>query len=118
MEQQIRSRPYEDSDLPSLQDALARWTQAAGNCGYSHTGYIPHMIYSVLRDRRPSGELVQIWDTAEGIAGIAINGLFDTSFLLFVSPSLRGGAAERSMLEAAYTTTRRHLSAVQGPDAA
>jgi hypothetical protein len=30
----IRSRPYEDDDLPALQSALAGWIQEAGTCGY------------------------------------------------------------------------------------
>jgi mycothiol synthase len=112
----LQSRPYSDDHLPQLQDVLAGWTQAAGPCGYSHTGFLPHMIYETLRGRTPAGERVRIWEDAGGIAGIAINGLFDTSFLLFARPNTRGSVAEIEMLQATYQAARRHLTAAEGPE--
>jgi ribosomal protein S18 acetylase RimI-like enzyme len=110
----IQSRPYVDGDLPHIQAALAGWIRSAGACGYCHIGYIPHMIYETLRGRHPVAGLVQVWEDRASIAGIAINGLFDTTFLVFASPRYRGTDAELEMLRVAYQTTRRHVTEAEG----
>jgi ribosomal protein S18 acetylase RimI-like enzyme len=103
----IRPRPYADDDLPALQAALAGWIASAGVCGYCHIGELPHRIYENLRGRLPVGELVQIWEDAGRIAGVAICGRFGAAFDVFAAPELRGAGQERAMLEAACATTRR-----------
>lgn len=103
----LQSRPYTDNDLPHLQETLAHWVSDAGDCGYYHIGNLAHWIYAILRERRPIGELVQVWEDDAGIAGIAINFLFDTAFQLFVRPAYRGTGAERTMLQSAFETTQR-----------
>jgi ribosomal protein S18 acetylase RimI-like enzyme len=109
----ITVRPYVDADLLELQAALAGWTKTAGTCGYCHVGALPHLIFEVLRGRWPASELVQVWDGRAGLAGIAINGLFGASFLVFTAPPCRGTQAELEMLQLAGQTTRRYLEATQ-----
>ena len=94
----IRARPYADTDLPLLQEAVANWISVAGRCGYDHVGELPHRIYENLRGRWPVGDVVHLWDDAEGLAGIAITMRFGVAFDVFAAPRLRGGAAEREML--------------------
>ena len=92
-------RPYSDTDMPRLQDTVAGWIAEAGSCGYDHIGELPHRIYEDLPGRRPVGDLVQLWDDTDGLAGLAIN--------------LRMGVAcepEREMLRAAFGTTARLMS--------
>src|SRR5262245_40666291 len=101
----VRSRPYLDDDLPRLQEALAGWIQEAGGCGYYHVGDLPHWIYGTLQGRRPVGELVQVWEDGATIIGLAINFLFDTTFLVFTNPSYRGTETELKMLQSAFETT-------------
>lgn len=100
-------RPYNDSDLPHAQTALASWIAAAGDCGYCHPGELPHRIYEQLRGRFPVGELVQIWTNAEQIIGLAICFRFASSFDVFVAPGYRRAAVELQMLAAADATTQR-----------
>jgi ribosomal protein S18 acetylase RimI-like enzyme len=107
----LLSRPYADDDLPHLQAALARWTYAAGDCGYCHIGDLPHRIYANLRGRRPLGELVRVWEDGGELVGLAICFRFEVAFDLFVAPALRGTDGELTMLQAAYETT---LSLVRG----
>lgn len=109
------SRAYTDQDLELLQAALADWTKTAGDCGYCHTGYLPHLLYEKLRGRSLA-DLVHIWEDGTKIGGFAINGLFDTSFLVFASPEIRGSEAELNMLESAYQTTRQYLTTRQGSE--
>lgn len=113
----IRSRPYVDGDLPRVQAALAGWIRSAGGCGYCHVGYVPHLIYETLGGRRPVRDLVRVWEGGAGIVGIAINGLFDTTFMVFASPPCRGTDVEVEMLRAAHRTTRRHLTTAHGEGA-
>jgi mycothiol synthase len=104
-------RPYQDADLPELQAAVAGWIAEVGRCGYDHIGELPHRIYENLRGRRPVGELVQVWDDADGVAGIAINMRMGCCFDVFAAPRLRGSDAERQMLQAAFQTTGRLMAA-------
>lgn len=108
----VELHPYSDADLVRLQAALAEWTRAAGGCGYCHPGYLPHLLYEKLGGRALA-ELVQLWQQHGRIVGISINGLFDSSFMTYVSPTLRGTQAELAMLQAAYQTTGRYLRARQ-----
>jgi hypothetical protein len=91
-------RPYSDEDMPQLQETVAGWIARAGRCGYDHIGELPHRIYENLRGRQPVGDLVQLWEDADGIAGIAINMRFGAAFDVFAAPALRGSEAERRML--------------------
>lgn len=106
----LRRRDYRDQDLPAVQAALARWTAAAGRCGYCHVGDLPSRIYAGLRGRAPVGELVHLWEDGSAIVGVAINGRFDHAFDLFVSPAARGGPAELLMLRDAHTTTQAFVA--------
>ena len=106
----MKLRPYSDADLPSLQDTVASWIAVAGRCGYDHIGELPHRIYENLRGRHPVGELVQLWEDAAQIVGVAINLRFGVAFDVFTSPALRGGESERQMLRQAYATTARFMA--------
>jgi ribosomal protein S18 acetylase RimI-like enzyme len=114
----LQARPYVDDDFPRLQAALAGWINVAGACGYYHVGNLPHWIYALLRGRRPVGELVQVWEDGVRIVGMAVTGLFDNAFQVFVSPLRRGTDAEFVMLQSAFTTTRRFVPASRKDDAA
>jgi mycothiol synthase len=103
-------RPYTDADLPVLQETVAGWIAVAGRCGYDHIGELPHRIYENLRGRRPVGELVQVWEDRGSIMGVEINLRFGCAFDVFVAPTLRGTAAEMTMLRHAAHTTGRYAS--------
>jgi GNAT superfamily N-acetyltransferase len=109
----LQKRPYQDADLPQLQAAIASWTQAAGDCGYCHPGSLPHWIYEVLRGRWRAADLVNVWEVGGALVGLAICGLFDASFLVFLHPDYRGAGTEIELLQTAYQMTRRHLTATQ-----
>jgi mycothiol synthase len=97
--------------MPKLQDTVAGWIAEAGRCGYDHIGELPHRIYENLRGRLPIGEVVQLWDDADGLAGIAITMRMGVVFDVFAAPRLRGAESEREMLQAAFETTARLMSA-------
>lgn len=97
--------------MPTLQSALAHWTQQAGGCGYCHVGELFQRIYDNVPDDILTAERMRVWEDAEGVAGIAIHPRFGQAFDLFVRPSYRGADAELDMLRAAYKTTRRYLDA-------
>ncbi|MDW5327673.1 GNAT family N-acetyltransferase [Plantactinospora sp. KLBMP9567] len=105
-------RPYSDADLPRLSRTFAAWIAEAGRCGYDHVGEVPHRIYENLRGR-PPGELVQLWESADEIVGLAVNLRFGAAFDVFTAPALRGTAAEVEMLRTAYRTTTRAMTADQ-----
>jgi mycothiol synthase len=112
----ITARAYTDNDLPQLQAALASWIQADGDCGYCHIGELRHHIYSdgsIFSGILPIGELVQIWEDASGIAGIAINLRFDNAFEVFVSPKYRGTDDEIKMLETAAEAALRLMKQLE-----
>ncbi len=111
----IRARPYADPDLPLLQQTVANWISVAGRCGYDHVGELPHRIYENLRGRWPVGDVVHLWDDAEGLAGIVITMRFGVAFDVFAAPRHRGGVAEREMLRAAFDTTARLMSGTGEP---
>ena len=102
-------RPFQPADLPALQTAMARWTQAAGPCGYCHSGELFNQIHEQFRGRFPLDQVVQIWDDASGIAGLAITCRYESNFVCYAAPQLRASPAERMLLESAYATTLRHL---------
>jgi mycothiol synthase len=106
----LADRPYQDDDLPRLQEALARWRHDAGFCGYCHVGDLPDRIYEGIRGREPVGDLVRVWEAGPNLVGLAIALRFDTAFDVFVAPDLRGTDAERLMLEWGFRTTRRHTA--------
>ncbi len=108
-------RPYVDADLMRLQAALADWTRQSGGCAYCHPGYVPHLLYEKLRGCGLPA-LVHIWEQHEQLVGMAINGLFETSFLVYLGPALRGSPIERAMLQVAYQTTRQHLDTRQASE--
>jgi mycothiol synthase len=93
--------------MPRLQDTVAGWIAEAGRCGYDHIGELPHRIYENLRGRGPVGELVQLWEDADGLAGLAITMRMGVAFDVFAAPRLRGAEPERQMLRAAFQTTAR-----------
>jgi mycothiol synthase len=101
--------------MPRLLETFATWIAAAGRCGYDHTGEVPHRIYENLRGRQPVGDLVQLWEDADGIAGLTINLRFGLTFDVFTAPALRGSAAERRMLEHACQTTARLMTGSSEP---
>ncbi|MBN1937546.1 MAG: GNAT family N-acetyltransferase [Anaerolineae bacterium] len=103
----IESRPYQDDDLPLLQDAFAGWIQKAGICGYYTVGHLAHWIYEVLRGRHPVADLVRVWEDEAAIIGIEINLLFETAFYVFISLAYRGTDVEIEMLQSAFETTCR-----------
>ncbi|MFC0527072.1 GNAT family N-acetyltransferase [Phytohabitans kaempferiae] len=98
-------RPYRDSDLPALQEAVSAWIAQVGRCGYDHVGELPHRIYENLRGSHPVGDLVQVWEDGPAIAGVGINLRFGAAFDVFTAPALRGSPAEEEMLRAAIETT-------------
>jgi mycothiol synthase len=106
---ELRIRPYSDEDMPLLLRTVAGWIAEAGRCGYDHIGELPHRIYENLRGRRPVGDLVQLWEGGEGLAGIAIGLRFGVAFDVLTAPSLRGTEAERAMLVAMARTTARSM---------
>jgi mycothiol synthase len=108
-------RPYSDEDLPQLLDTVAGWIGKAGRCGYDHIGELPHRIYENLRGRRPVGDLVQLWEAGDGIAGVAISLRFGVAFDVLAAPALRGSQAERRMLLSAYQTTAALMDPQAGP---
>jgi hypothetical protein len=89
-------RPYSDTDMPRLQDTVAGWIAEAGSCGYDHIGELPHRIYENLHGRGPVGDLVQLWDDPDGLAGLAISMQMGVAFDVLAAPRLRGGASPRS----------------------
>jgi mycothiol synthase len=91
--------------MPRLLETFAAWIAEAGWCGYDHTGELPHRIYASPLGRWPAGDLVQIWESAADIVGIAINFRFGVGFDVFTAPDLRGSDAERQMLRSAAGTT-------------
>lgn len=103
-------RPYQDADMPRLQEAFASWIAEAGRCGYDHVGELVPRIYENLRGRRPVGDLVQLWEAQAGIAGLTICFRSGEAFDVFTAPSLRGTAAEAQMLEFAAVTTALHMA--------
>ncbi|WP_157756548.1 GNAT family N-acetyltransferase [Plantactinospora sp. KBS50] len=107
---ELTLRPYADTDLPRLQDAVASWIATAGRCGYDHVGELPHRIYENLRGRRPVGELVRLWEDAGEIVGVAVCLRFGVAFDVLAAPALRGTDGERSMLATAATVTAERAS--------
>jgi ribosomal protein S18 acetylase RimI-like enzyme len=105
-------RAYCDDDLPALQAALADWITQSGSCGYGHIGDLPHRIYAELRGRHPIGALVQIWEAAGTISGVAICFRFEAAFDLLVAPILRGSTVELAMLETATSITHQHMQMI------
>ncbi|NUR85008.1 MAG: GNAT family N-acetyltransferase [Nonomuraea sp.] len=103
----MRARAFVHDELPRLQEAVAGWIAEAGRCGYDHVGELPHRVYDNLRDRRPAGELVRVWEDGCGLAGIAILLRFGCAFDVLAAPRLRGGPAELRMLRAAREATVR-----------
>jgi mycothiol synthase len=99
-----RARPYDETDRPWLQAALATWIRSAGQCGYCHAGELAHRIYAHLRGR-PAGELAQVWEDGGDLVGIALNGRFGNAFDLFAAPVCRGTGRELAMLRAGYEAT-------------
>lgn len=94
-----------DADLPRLQEALAQWRRQAGLPGCCHVGDLAHRIYEGLHGP-VLGDVVRVWEDADGVAAVALCGRFDTSFDLFTRPALRGTEAELAMLARAYRVTR------------
>lgn len=105
----VQRRPYTDADLPSLQDALARWRYEAGACGYCHVGDLPYRLYG-LRSRHTLGELVHVWTDGPTVIGITVAFRYDTTFDVFTAPHLRGTGTELDMLRSAYETTHRRMA--------
>lgn len=114
----LQFRPYEDADLPRLQDALAAWTAEAGPCGYCHAGDLASRIYEGLHGRGPLEELVRVWEDDAGIAGVAICLRFGVAFDVFAGPAHRGTVSELEMLRVAFETTRSRMSPASGSAAA
>ncbi len=112
----IQPRAYTDADLPRLQTVLAAWIHKAGDCGYYHPGNIAHRIYEGFTGSRSRHELVQLWVEGTEIVGFAYNFVFDAGFFVFTCPRYRGSTAERTMLRAAYETTRRYIKATRQAD--
>jgi mycothiol synthase len=102
-------RPFADADMPRLMATVAGWIAEAGRCGYDHIGELPHRIYENLRDRRPVGDVVHVWESGGEIVGLAITLRFGSAFDVFAAPALRGGPAELEMLATAAAATARHL---------
>lgn len=109
----ITARPYTDDDLPYLQTALAGWIQQAGDCGYCHTGDVPHRIYNGNRGRLPLPDLVRLWEENGTIIGFVIAQPYHDGFDVFLSPAYRGGDCERELLQWAYDTTRRFMNQIE-----
>ena len=111
----ITPRPYADADMPRLQTAVAEWIAEAGRVGCDHIGELPHRVYENLRGRRPVGEVVHVWEDAEGLAGLGVTTRFGNAFDVFTAPRLRGTEDERTMIRHAYETTGRLAPADAGP---
>jgi ribosomal protein S18 acetylase RimI-like enzyme len=105
----LLARPYTDADLPQAQAAIARWVREAHWCGYCHTGDLVHRIYAGIAGRHPVGELVQVWEDADEIIGIAIAFRFECSFDLFVAPKYRA-EYELTLLHAASEINRNLIT--------
>ncbi|WP_369142303.1 N-acetyltransferase family protein [Streptomyces sp. R44] len=107
----IRPRPFLDSDMPLLQEAVAEWIATAGRDAYDHVGELPHRVYDNLRGL-PVGDLVHVWeDEHDGrIGGVTIGLRFGAAFDAFCAPELRGTDTERVMLAFAADTTTRHMA--------
>lgn len=93
--------------MPWLQQTVAGWIAQAGRCGYDHVGELPHRVYDNLRGHGPVADLVQIWETADGLAGIGICLRFGSAFDVFAAPALRDGPLAQRMVEEAAATTAR-----------
>jgi mycothiol synthase len=109
----MTERPYEDADMPGLQDRFASWIAEAGRCSYDHIGELVPRIYENLRGRRPVGELVHLWEADAQIVGLTICARFGDAFDVFAAPFLRGTSAEVQMLESAAKTTARYMAAAE-----
>lgn len=107
----FESYPYSGAhDLAAMQSALARWIQAAGQCGYCHVGDVAHAIYNGLRGRVPPDQMVRLWRGGETLAVFVLvsrRGDYDA----FVSPEHRGGEVEREALIWGYETARAVIQA-------
>lgn len=103
----LTMRPYTDADLPWIQETVAEWIAGAGRCAYDHIGELPHRIYENIRGRRPTGEVVHVWEDGGRLAGLTVNTRFENAFDVFTAPDLRGTQAEADMIEAACETTGR-----------
>ena len=112
----IQSRPYTDSDLHDLQNALAQWIQEAGKISYLHVGDIPHRIYNGIRGRLPLHELVQVWEESGQIIGMMISGPHNEMFNICLSPRYRGSQVEQDMLTQGYTITRHYMNKIGRAD--
>lgn len=113
----IHSRPYQDEDLESLQNALANWIQQQGHdMGYCHVGDIPHRIYNGIRSRVPRGEIIRIWENDEQILGIGFAQPYHNGFDVWISPDYIGSETEREIFEWVYETTRRLMNEIGRED--
>jgi mycothiol synthase len=113
----ITSRPYQDEDLATLQNALANWIQQQGHdTGYCHVGDIPHRIYNGIRGRLPLDELVRIWETDEQIIGFALAQPFYNTFDVFISPDYQGSELAREIFQWTYLTTRTFMNQIGRED--
>jgi len=93
-------------DLEAMQNALAKWSQTAGDCIYLHVGDIPHRVYNGMRGRFPVEEIVRIWENQGEIIGFVCCYPYWEAYDALVSPDFRGGDIERELLEWAYKNTR------------
>ncbi len=124
----VHLRPYADADLPRLEAALARWIQAAGDCGYYQVGNIAHRIYEGLPPTHDRSALVQVWEerhsasasdsASDGkIIGFAYTFLFEAGFFVFTAPAYRGTEVELTMLRTAHDRTRELVQAADNATA-
>ena len=97
---------FSDSDLPALADALSRWNEAAGSCGYYHPGDLYHWVKELLGERARQNGGVRFWTSQSEIVGFAVCGLFDCAYQVLAHPEWRGGVDERAWLLRAEAITR------------
>jgi len=111
-------RQYAEADISCMQHALATWIEQAGDCSYCHVGEIPHHIYDASPSALPAADRVQIWEADGEIIGFAIALLFDSTFEVYTSPSLRGTDVETAMLKAALQQNRELVKRSEHPSQA
>ncbi len=107
---------YCDSDLPALSEALSQWIEAAGPCGYYHTGDLYHWVNDLLAERAARDECLRFWTDDSTIVGFAVCGLFNCAFQVLAHPEWRGGADEHAWLVRAESITQSLMADRHGAD--
>jgi len=113
MNQTLASYAYSGAnDLQQMQNALADWSQQAGDSIYWHVGDLPHRIYDNLGGLVPLDAAVRLWKNEDEIIGFAVAQPDSDRFDAFLHPDYRGSELEREIVNWAYLTVGQSANPV------